>query len=200
MAGKNAPFKWTDECERSFKEMKKVVSKEVMLSFPEYTKRFQLYTDASNYQLGAVLKQDDKTLAFFSKKLNAAQRNYGVGEKEMLSVVEAFKEFKTMIKGYPVDVFVDHKNWAHDKPFRNDQVMRWRLALEEFDITFHYVKGEKNVVADSLSRLLVTDTGNDDEGNLLEEIFEINPDDWRRFYQPLTIAEIGREQPKDPYV
>ena len=121
MAGKNAPFKWTAECDHSFLEMTKVVSKEVMLSFPDYTKRFQLYTDASNYQLDVVLKQDDKTLAFFSKKLNAAaQRNYGVGEKEMRLVVEAFKEFKTMIKGYPVDVFVDHKNWTHDKTFRND--------------------------------------------------------------------------------
>ena len=199
MAGKNKPFKWTEECEKSFREVKKVISEEVLLSFPDYTKKFELYTDASDYQLGAMLKQGNNTLAFFSKKLNAAQKNYGVGEKEMLSVVEALKEFRTMVKGYPIDVYVDHKNWTHDKSMRNDRVMRWRLALEEFDITFHYIQGEKNVVADALSRLIIPDT-TDDELNVLEEVMDIEPADWRRYYQPITIAEIGREQKKDKYL
>jgi len=124
MKGKTKTFEWTEECERAFKEMKKIVSQEVMLSFPDYTKRFQLYTDASDLQLGAVLMQGNKTLAFFSKKLNQAQRKYGVREKEFL------KEFRTMLKGYPIDVYLDHKNWRHDKKFRNDRVMRWRLAFD----------------------------------------------------------------------
>ena len=117
LTAKNVPFKWTAECERSFKELKRVVSREVLLSFPDYAKKFELYTDASDLQLGAVLRQGDKTLAFFSKKLNPAQKRYGVGEKEMLSTVEALKEFRTMVKGYPIDVYVDHKNWSYDKSF-----------------------------------------------------------------------------------
>lgn len=199
MAGKNSHFKWTPECDKAFQEIKKEVSKEVMLSFPDYTKSFELFTDASDYQLGAVLKQDDKTLAFFSKKLNSAQKRYGVGEKEMLSVVEALKEFRTMVKGYPINIFVDHKNWTHDRAFRNDRVMRWRLSLEEYDITFHYIKGEKNVVADALSRLFIKDlTSSAEEYYMMDEAFEIR--NWRQFYQPITISEIGREQVKDTYV
>lgn len=87
------------------------------------------------------------------------------------------------------------------KKFRNDRVMRWRLSLEECDITWHYVQGEKNVVADALSRLLITTTTSDDEDDLyLEETFEIEPAQWRRFHQPVTFLEIGKEQCQDPYV
>ena len=70
--------------------------------------------------------QGSKTLAFFSKKLTDTQKGHGVGEREMLSIVEALKEFRTMIYGYPIDVYTDHLNWTHGKAIRNEQVMRWR--------------------------------------------------------------------------
>ena len=200
LTGKHVRFTWTDECERAFQAIKKEVSKEVMLSFPDYTQPFELFTDASDLQLGAVLKQGDKTLAFFSKKLNPAQQRYGVGEKEMLSVVEALKEFRTMVKGYPLTVFVDHRNWTFDNNMRNDRVLRWRLALEQFDLTFRYIAGEQNVVADALSRLPFADSLSDDDDDTLDDLFEIRNDVWRKFYQPMTIAEIGREQKTDPYL
>ena len=74
LTGKTVPFKWQAEHTRAFEEMKQIVSKEVLLSFPDYSQRFQSCTDASDLQMGAVLKQGDKTLAFFSKKLNDAQK------------------------------------------------------------------------------------------------------------------------------
>ena len=206
LISKNVPFKWTEEQQEAFDEMKRIVSKKVMLAFPDYTKGFELYVDASDRQIGAVLKQGDKTLAFFSKKLNGAQKNYGVGEKEMLSTVEALKEFRTMIYGYPIDVYTDHLNWAYDKTMRNARVMRWRLLLQEYAPTIHYIKGEKNVVADALSRIpFTTDQeeplSNDDAFAIIEEAFEMVPEKtWRQFYQPITIAELGHEQAKDKYV
>ena len=63
------------------------------LSYPDCSKPFEMHPDASDAQLGAVLSQEGKPLAMFSRKLNKHQRNYTVGEKEMLSVVEALKEF-----------------------------------------------------------------------------------------------------------
>jgi hypothetical protein len=119
LASKLIPFKWTEEHQKAFEEIKNMVSKEVLLTFPDYSQPFELFTDASDLQCGAVLKQGDKTLAFFSKKLNGAQKNYGVGEKEMLSVVAALQDFRTMVLGYPIHVFVDHQNWTHDKKIRN---------------------------------------------------------------------------------
>jgi len=70
---KTMAFKWTPECQHSFDELKKLISKEVLLSFPDYTQKFVLMPDASDRQLGAVLMQNGKPLAFFSKKLNKYQ-------------------------------------------------------------------------------------------------------------------------------
>ena len=199
LIGKGVPFKWKDEHQKAFEEVKRIVSKEVLLAFPDYTQRFQIYTDASDLQLGAILKQGDKTLAFFSKKLTSPQRNYGVGEKEMLSVIEALKEFRTMIFGYPIDIYTDHQNWTYDKVIRNSRVLRWRLLLEEFAPTFHYIKGKKNVVADALSRLPFSEvTEDDDNFSITSDAFDMTA--WRNFQQPLTITEIEREQKKDLYV
>ena len=160
--------------------MKKAISRKVLLSFPDYTKRFELYVDASDLQIGAVLKQGNNTLAFFSKKLSDTQKKYGVGEREMLSIVEALKEFHTMIYGYPIDVYTDHLNWTYDKNIRNARVMRWRLLIQEYAPTLHYVQGKKNVVADLLSRAEFEDC--DDQFSLVEEIFDLSS--WRRFNQP----------------
>jgi len=200
LVGKNTPFKWRDEHQKGFDEMKRIVSKEILLSFPDYSKDFEIYTDASDKQLGAVLKQGNKTLAFFSKKLTKTQQGYSVGEKEMLSVVEALKEFRTMIYGYPIHIYSDHLNWTHDKTaIKNARVMRWRLLMQEYAPTIHYIQGGKNVVADALSRLDFEETDDLDEGfAMVAEIFDMTP--WRTFYQPMTISEIGKAQRQDKYV
>ena len=103
-----------------------------------------------------------------------------------------------MIFGYPIDVHTDHLNWAHDKNVRNRRVLRWRLLLEEYSPTLHYVKGEKNVVADALSRMPFT-KDKDESMAMTDEVFA-RDDTWRRFRQPLTISEMGRAQQQDKYV
>jgi len=148
---KTMAFKWTPECQHSFNELKKLISKEDFLSFPDYTQKFTLMPDAPDRQLGVVLMQNGKPVAFFSKKLNKCQQKYTVGEKEMLGVVEALKEFWAIVLGYPIEVHTDHENWVTDKQVNNVRVMRWRLFVEWFAPTIHYVKGEDNVVADAFS-------------------------------------------------
>jgi len=73
------------------------MAKETMMYFPDYTKSFHLYMDASDVQLRAILMQEDKPIAFFSQKLTNTQKKYGVEEKEMLSIVETLKEFHTIV-------------------------------------------------------------------------------------------------------
>ena len=85
-------FKWNDNHESSFQQMKKLVSGDVLLRFPDHSKPFQIYTDASKYQLGATIKQDNKPIAYFSKKLNPAQRRYSTIEQEMMEIVTVLKE------------------------------------------------------------------------------------------------------------
>ena len=125
-----------------------------MLTYPDWSKPFDLHTDASDYQLGAVISQEGKPIAFFSRKLNSAQKNYTTTEKELLSIVECVKEFRNILFGYPIRVFSDHKNLVHAATMSQSQrVMRWRLILEEFGPDICHIKGASNVVADAISRL-----------------------------------------------
>ena len=55
---------------------KRIIAKEAMLAYPDFTKPFVIHTDASHYQLGAVISQDGKPIAFYSRKLNDAQTRY----------------------------------------------------------------------------------------------------------------------------
>ena len=71
-----------------------------------------------------------------------------------MRIVETLKEFKGMFLGYRIEVFTDHLNLVHETTLKaSDRVMRQKLLLEEFGIKTTHVKGEKNVVADAISRL-----------------------------------------------
>ena len=84
-------WKLTDKCQVAFEEMKRAVSHETLLTFPDFNEEFHVHTDASDYQLGAVIMQKGKLLAFYSRTLNAAKKSYTTGEQELLSIVETLK-------------------------------------------------------------------------------------------------------------
>jgi hypothetical protein len=124
------------------------------LAYPDYSKVFEIYTDASSKQLGAVITQDNRPIAFFSWKLSDAQRKYSITKIELLAIVETFKEFKGMLCGQNKKVFTDHANLMRDAlGLTLDRVYRWRLLLEEYGPEIVYIKGIHNTVADAVSRL-----------------------------------------------
>ena len=155
LTSKKVPWKWTDKHQLAFELMKKIVSKEVLLSYPDFSKPFDIHTDASHTQLGAVISQEGKPIAFYSRKLNAAQTHYTTMECELLAIVETLKEFRNILLGQSIVVYTDHKNLTY-KNFNTERVMRWRLIIEEFGPDFRYIQGSTNVVADALSRLDMT--------------------------------------------
>jgi hypothetical protein len=69
------------------------------LAFPDFSQPFKIHTDASALQLGAVVAQNNKPIAFFSRKLNPAQRRYTTTERELLAIVETLEEFRTILLG-----------------------------------------------------------------------------------------------------
>jgi hypothetical protein len=108
-----------------------------LLHYPNYQLPFVIHTDASNFQLGGVISQRDKPLAFYSRKLTPAQKNYSVMEQELLAIVEILKEFRSMLFGHNITIYSDHKNLSCSH-FTSARVMRWRLIIEEFgpEITY----------------------------------------------------------------
>ena len=151
---KGTKIKWTPELEMAFIKVKGMVCQETLLTYPDWSKPFDIHTDASDFQLGAVISQEGRPIAFFSRKLNSAQKNYTTTEKELLSIVECCKEFRNILFGYPIRVYSDHKNLVHAATISQSQrVMRWRLILEEFGPDIKHISGEDNIVADAISRL-----------------------------------------------
>ena len=100
-----------------------MIAKETLLTYPDFSKPFHLHTDASKIQLGAHIMQEEKPIAFFSRKLHPAQTRYTTTERELLSIVETLKELRTILLGQQIIVHTDHQNLTY-KNFNSDRVMR----------------------------------------------------------------------------
>ena len=155
---KTKTFKWGPEQDRAFKEMKALMASDAILVYPDHNLGFDVESDGSDYQLGSVIKQKGRPVAYYSRKLSAAQKNYTTIEKELLSVVETLRTFRSMLLGARITVWTDHKNLTHNlSSFTTQRVMRWRLLLEEFGPEFKYKKGTENCIADAMSRVPTQD-------------------------------------------
>ena len=91
LTSKNVKYDWKDEHEKCFEAIKRVIGREVFLGYPYFNAPFEIHTDVSKLQLGAVISQKGKPIAFYSRKMNSAQQNYTTTEKEFLSIVENLK-------------------------------------------------------------------------------------------------------------
>ncbi len=107
---KKVPWHWDEVHQRAFGHMKATITKDIVLAYPDYSKVFEIYTDASSKQLGAIITQDNRPFAFFSWKLSDYQCKYSITKIELLAIVETLKEFKGMLWGQNIKVFTGHAN------------------------------------------------------------------------------------------
>jgi RNase H-like domain found in reverse transcriptase len=122
-------FEWLSSHQQDFDNFKKIIGTEVPLSYPDFSKAFHIYTDASDHKLDVVVMQDKKPLTFYSRKLNIAQRRYTTTECDLLSTIETCTEYKNILLVYAILVFTDHKNNTFNGLRASDRVLRWLLFL-----------------------------------------------------------------------
>jgi hypothetical protein len=158
---KDAPFVWGQKEQEAFARLKAALASAPVLATPDNTKPYTVHTDASGYAVGATLSQENsegvlQPVAFLSKKMNAAQRNYSVHEWELLAIIEALRAWRCFLYGAatPIDVFTDHSSlqWINTQPNLSARQSRWVEQLQDYSFKVHHLAGERNGAADALSR------------------------------------------------
>jgi len=156
---KNVQFNWDAFCDESFHKLKEMLINPPILQYPNFKKPFFVTTDASDAALGAILSQrigkDDLPVAYASRALNKAEKNYSTVEKELLAIVFALKRFRPYLYGVNFTIITDHKPliWLYKSKHLSSRLMRWRIELDEFDFNIIYKPGKYNINADALSRI-----------------------------------------------
>ncbi|KAJ9515656.1 hypothetical protein QJQ45_002705 [Haematococcus lacustris] len=145
---------WPNDKLQAFHALKHAVSKVPLLRIPDISKPFQVYCDASLQGVGAVLMQDGHPLAYLSKKLSPAEKNYSTGEHELLAIVTACKEWRCYLEGGPFTLYTDHRPLValpNQKTLSRRQT-RWMELLSRYTFVIEYLPGAVNP-ADPLSRI-----------------------------------------------
>ena len=156
---KGVKWEWSDACEKAFITLRDAITKYPVLRAPDPNKNFILHTDASDVALGGILMQydDDDNLhpiAYASKTLNDAQRNYSVSDREALAIVWALEHFNTFCEGHKYTAITDHAalKYLYTAKDKTPRMHRLVLRLQPYDISLHYGPGSQNHAADLLSR------------------------------------------------
>lgn len=155
-------FRWTPAAEEAFQHLKQRFCSAPILTLPDPNQQFVVEVDASDVGVGAVLSQrssvDNKIhpCAFFSRRLSPAERNYNIGDRELLAIKLALEEWRQWLEGTPQPflVWTDHKNLEYIRTAKrlNPRQARWSLFFNRFNFSLSYRPGSKNAKPDSLSR------------------------------------------------
>ncbi|KAL7477485.1 hypothetical protein ACHAW6_003293, partial [Cyclotella cf. meneghiniana] len=150
---KRAPISWTPVMHTAFDKMHALMAADTLAAYPNHNKWFDVYTNASDYQLGACIVQKGRPVAHFSRKLSKSQQNYMVMEKDVLSIVTTLDKFCGMLLGSDIHVFTNHKNLIFDTS-KMQPILRWHnKVISNSHLYCTIMKPPHNILADNLSRL-----------------------------------------------
>ena len=160
---KNEEFKWTTECEKCFKLLKEYLQEAPILRYPDPAASYTLYTDASKYAYAGVLTQTvedtDHPVAYVSGLFRGSQLNWAALTKEAYAIYMSVKKLSFYLDSAKILVRSDHLPLKRflEKNTLNSKVNNWAVELESQKIEFKFIDGVKNVLADTLSRLIEID-------------------------------------------
>ena len=121
-------------------------------AYPDYNNPFKIYTDASNYQLGAAIIQEGQPIAYWSRLLQSNQMKYTTTEKGLLAIILCLKEYEQILYGAKIEIYIDHKNLTF-KTLSIKQILCWRTYIDQYNVDLCYIPGKDNILADCFSQL-----------------------------------------------
>jgi hypothetical protein len=150
---------WTPACQASFDGIKHALSNAPVLTVydnqrPQDKLNLELWADASELGIGAVLLQDGKPLAYHSASFKGAERNWTTTEKELWAIRSSLEHFRCYLEGIDFTVCTDHKPliWLQTQPSLSRKQARWLEYMQRFNFKYVFKPGRINV-ADPLSRI-----------------------------------------------
>ncbi|KAL0561248.1 hypothetical protein IC582_001670 [Cucumis melo] len=148
------PFVWSPACESSFRELKQKLVTAPILTVPDGSESFVIYSDASNKGLGCVLMQQGKVVAYASCQLKSHEQNCPTHDLELAAVVFALKIWRHYLYGEKIQIYTDHKSLKYffTQKELNMRQRRWLELVKDYDCEILYHPGKANVVADALNR------------------------------------------------
>ena len=177
ITGKGARFSWNDERQKAFEDLKSALICAPVLLLADVSKPFRVFTDASDSYIAGALMQESKDswhpVAFASRKLSPAEKNYTIVEKETLAVVFALQCWRLYLFQH-FDLFTDNQAvvYLRSKPNLRPREARWAEFLADYHFSVHHIPGEVNI-ADPLTRQFPTSS----QLNSLEFSLDIHPDE-----------------------
>lgn len=158
LLAKDKKWRWNGDHKKALSTLKDCLSNAPVLLFPDFTKPFTLCPDSSGYAIGGVLLQDQgyglQPIAYESRKMVQAERNYPVHEQELLAILHCLKKWRHYILNQPTIVATDHAplKYLETQPHLSARQARWLDFLSQYDLNISPQPGKENLVADSLSR------------------------------------------------
>ncbi|KAI3707163.1 hypothetical protein L6452_25432 [Arctium lappa] len=154
LTNKGVKFECKPAQEEAFEVLKEKLSTAPILTLPEGTEGFVVYSDASKLGLGCVLMQQGKVIAYASRQLKDHEKRYPTHDLELAAVVFALKIWRHYLYGVKCQIYTDHKSlkYLFDQKELNMRQQRWMELLKDYDCEILYHPGKANVVADALSR------------------------------------------------
>ena len=154
---KKKEVQWTPECQEAFEALKEHCCTTPVLAYADYKKPFTLHTDASDLGLGAVLYQQDengnnKVIAYASRTLNQAEKNYPAYKLEFLALKWAVtSRFHEYLYGGEFAVYTDNNplTYVLTSAKLDATGQRWIAALASYNFSLHYKSGKMNIEADA---------------------------------------------------